>query len=229
MCSNAFTQFIMLFNMCWLCEGIWLLRMWCRENAWPMEVVNYLWWVKKIKYPHNTTFHGFFSLKWLGHLAKIRQHDWKEPRKISKVAKFENDLLKTKEDIAPQSREILQMFVWWGASSCPLVTNVCKILRLCRAISSLSLDVSPLNLVISNFKLLFPAVSMDIRLLLFIKSWKKKSKPLKCLLAISCAHTTHAHMHVSWNHFLTHFVLLSDREAIIVWPLKVWTLEETCA
>ena len=174
MCSNAFTQFIMLFNMCWLCEGIWLLRMWCRENAWPMEVVNYLWWVKKIKYPHNTTFHGFFSLKWLGHLAKIRQHDWKEPRKINKVAKFENDLLKTKEDITPQSREILQMFVWWGASSCPPVTNVCKISRLCRAISSLSLDVSPLNLVISNFKLVFPAVSMDIRLLLFIKSWEKK-------------------------------------------------------
>ena len=108
------------------------------------------------------------------HLGKIRQHGWKEPRKISKVAKFENDLLKTKEDIAPQSREILQMFVWWGASSCPPVTNVCKISRLCRAISSLSLDVSPLNLVISNFKLLFPAVSMDIRLLLFIKSWEKK-------------------------------------------------------
>ena len=90
------------------------------------------------------------------HLAKIRQHDWKT--KISKVAKFENDLLKTKEDITPQSRKILQMFVWWGASSCPPVTNVCKISRLCRAISSLSLDVSPLNLVIYNFKLLFPAV-----------------------------------------------------------------------
>ena len=102
---------------------------------------------------------------------------------------FENDLLKTKEDITSQSREILQMFVWWGASSCPPVTNVCKISRLCRTISLLSLDVSPLNLVISDFKVLFPTVSMDIRLLLFIKSCKK-SKPWKCLLAISGARFT---------------------------------------
>ena len=34
---------------------------------------------------------------------------------IRKFAKFESDLLKTNEDIArPQSREILQTFVWWG-------------------------------------------------------------------------------------------------------------------
>ena len=30
--------------------------------------------------------------------------------KISKIAKFESDLLKTNEDTAPQSREILQTF-----------------------------------------------------------------------------------------------------------------------
>ena len=174
MCSNAFTQFIMLFNMCWLCEGIWLLRMWCRENAWPMEVLIICDEWKKLNTLIIHPSSVFSAWNDWDHLAKIRQHDWKEPRKISKVAKFENDLLKTKEDIAPQSREILQMFVWWGASSCPPVTNVCKISRLCRAISSLSLDVSPLDLVISNFKLLFPAVSMDIRLLLFIKSWEKK-------------------------------------------------------
>ena len=174
MCSNAFTQFIMLFNMCWLCEGIWLLRMWCRGNAWPMEVLIICDEWKKLNtlIIHPSTVFSAWN-DW-DHLAKIRQHDWKEPRKISKVAKFENYLLKTNEDITPQNREILQMFVWWGASSCPLVTNVCKISRLCRAISSLSLDVSPLNLVISNFKLLFPAVSMDIRLLLFIKSWEKR-------------------------------------------------------
>ena len=34
---------------------------------------------------------------------------------IRKFAAFESDLLKTNEDIArPQSREILQTFVWWG-------------------------------------------------------------------------------------------------------------------
>ena len=43
-------------------------------------------------------------------LAKIRQHGWKEQLKISKVAKFESDLLKTYEDTALQRREILQTF-----------------------------------------------------------------------------------------------------------------------
>ena len=38
---------------------------------------------------------------------------WKERLKKNKIAKFESDLLKTNEDIAPQSHEILQMFVWW--------------------------------------------------------------------------------------------------------------------
>ena len=51
--------------------------------------------------------------------------------KISKIAKFDSDLLKTDEDIAPpQSREILQTFVWLGAQMCPLppnYANVCKI------------------------------------------------------------------------------------------------------
>ena len=44
-------------------------------------------------------------------LGKIHQHHWKERLKISKTAKFECDLLKTNEDSAPQSREILQTFV----------------------------------------------------------------------------------------------------------------------
>ena len=37
------------------------------------------------------------------------------PLKRSKVISF----LKTNEDIAPQSCEILQTFVWWGAQTCP--------------------------------------------------------------------------------------------------------------
>ena len=43
--------------------------------------------------------------------GKIRRHHWKERRKINKIAKFESDLLKTNDDAAPQSREILQTFV----------------------------------------------------------------------------------------------------------------------
>ena len=47
-------------------------------------------------------------------LWKNRRHYWKERLKISKIAEFESDLLKTNKDIAPQSREILQTFVWGG-------------------------------------------------------------------------------------------------------------------
>ena len=45
----------------------------------------------------------------------IRPHHWKERFKISKIAKFETDLLKAYKDTAPQSREILQMLIWRGA------------------------------------------------------------------------------------------------------------------
>ena len=47
-------------------------------------------------------------------LVKIRRHHWKERLRISKIAKFENDFLKTNESIAPQCREILKTFLWWG-------------------------------------------------------------------------------------------------------------------
>ena len=46
--------------------------------------------------------------------AKIRQHSWKGRLKVSNDAKFERDLLITHKDMAPQSRRILQRFVWWG-------------------------------------------------------------------------------------------------------------------
>ena len=66
-------------------------------------------------------------------------------------------------------------------------TNVCKIERLCGAMPSLSLDVSPLNLV-SHLILMpsLPAASMDIRLLLLNKSplKKKKAKPWKSIFQI---------------------------------------------
>ena len=46
--------------------------------------------------------------------GKIRRHHWKGRLKISKISKFESDLLKSYKDTAPQSREILQTFVWGG-------------------------------------------------------------------------------------------------------------------
>ena len=33
--------------------------------------------------------------------------------KISECVKFEGDILETGEDVDPQNRKILQMFVWW--------------------------------------------------------------------------------------------------------------------
>ena len=69
--------------------------------------------------------------------GKICQHHWKERLK-SKIAYSESDLLKTKEDLAPQSHKILQMFAQWGAQTCPHHTNVCKIVQLCWAISLLA-------------------------------------------------------------------------------------------
>ena len=47
-------------------------------------------------------------------LGKTRRHHWKQRLKINKIAKFESDLSKTNEDIAPQKREILNMFLCWG-------------------------------------------------------------------------------------------------------------------
>ena len=60
--------------------------------------------------------------------------------RANKSAKFKSDLLKTNEDIAPQSREILQTSVWWGhelANPPPSPshnTDVCKFSQLCGAI-----------------------------------------------------------------------------------------------
>ena len=42
---------------------------------------------------------------------KIRRHHSKECLKISKITKFEHNLLKTNEDTPPQSCKILQTFV----------------------------------------------------------------------------------------------------------------------
>ena len=52
-------------------------------------------------------------------LGQNRRHQWKERLKISKIAKFESDLLTTIEDTAPQTREILQTFVWWARKPAP--------------------------------------------------------------------------------------------------------------
>ena len=56
----------------------------------------------------------FFSTFDMDKLGKIHPFCWKEDFLISKIAKFANDLLKTNEDIGPQSPKILQTFVLLG-------------------------------------------------------------------------------------------------------------------
>ena len=63
---------------------------------------------------HSTGFSTFDC----NQLAKIRQHGWKERLTISEDVKFERDLLKTNEEIAPQSLRILQMFCCLSPLNC---------------------------------------------------------------------------------------------------------------
>ena len=80
-------------------------------------------------------FKIFFSTFDMDEFGKIRRHHWKGRLKISKISKFESDLLKSYKDTAPQSREILQTFVWGGGG-----TNFSQLTW--GAISSLARDVS---------------------------------------------------------------------------------------
>lgn len=60
-------------------------------------------WQLRVQY-HKSISAIFFFLV----LEKIRPLRWKKCCKINKITKFEGDLLKTNEDVAPQSRETLQ-------------------------------------------------------------------------------------------------------------------------
>ena len=60
----------------------------------------------------------FFSTFDKDQLANIHRHCWKERVKISKLAKFESDISEASKDIALESREILQTFLWWGVQTC---------------------------------------------------------------------------------------------------------------
>ena len=53
-----------------------------------------------------------FSTFDMDNFRKICRHHSKECLTISKITKFEHDLLKTNEDTPPQSCKILQTFVW---------------------------------------------------------------------------------------------------------------------
>ena len=57
-------------------------------------------YIRKENFPH-----FFFSTFDVDKLGKIRRYHWKKSLKISEIAKFESDLLKTNDEIATQKRE----------------------------------------------------------------------------------------------------------------------------
>ena len=88
--------------------------------------------IKETNFVINRPFHVFFFNFWHGIVSK-------KSSTLLEKAPLNN------EHIAPQNREILQKFVWWEA-------NVCKLSRLCKAISSHAWDVSLSNLAILLIK-----------------------------------------------------------------------------
>jgi len=105
------------------------------------------------------TLPRFFPTFDKDYLTTIYGHCWKERLKISNLAEFESIMSEASEDTVPQSREVLQTLIWWGAQTCPHHTNVYKILRLCGAVSLLVITLKLGNF--TDFKALFPLVSMD--------------------------------------------------------------------
>ena len=100
----------------------------------------------------------------------IHRHHWKERPKISKIAKFERDLLKTNEDIACQSHTILQTFVWWGVGEAqtlpppppPPQKTICKFSQPYGAIIFARLRRITFKFgSFTNVKALFPVMSTD--------------------------------------------------------------------
>ena len=90
-------------------------------------------------------FYGFSNFSHRPVQGKIHQHHWKEHLKISEVAKFEGDRMKTNKGTTPQSCKIYRHLYGGGQVCAPHQTNVCKILRLFRAISLLFSDMSLSN------------------------------------------------------------------------------------
>ena len=92
-------------------------------------------------------------------LRNIRRHDCKERLKIGEIAKFESNLLKTNEDIAPQRCEILQTFVWCGGGA------PCERLKITTTLQTYiftrlrRITFKPGNF--ANFKALFQMMSTD--------------------------------------------------------------------
>lgn len=89
-------------------------------------------------------------------------------------------MLKTDQDIAPQSYEIVQMSVWWRVQTYLPPYNFCKFLQLYifTCLRSVTFKLGKF----ANFRALFPVVSRDFTLRMHDKSWKPRKGLLTCFL-----------------------------------------------
>ena len=102
----------------------------CARMIWPIDI-----------------FMVYFFFQLLIKSSKRISIETAEKRSLKlEITKFKGDTSKEREEIALQSREILQTFVTGGHELAPHHTNICKISRLWGAISSLVFNKSFSNL-----------------------------------------------------------------------------------
>ena len=110
-----------------------------------------------------------YSTFYMDKLTKIYRHRWKENLKISNLAKFESDRIKTNKDMAPQSSTILWTFVWWGGGGVggkfgpPTIQMPVKFRDFRSYIFALFFHITLKCGTFTNFKALFLAVAINSR------------------------------------------------------------------
>ena len=111
---------------------------------------------------------------------------------------YQKAIMIRKEHLKIRNVKFKRAFVCCGAGQvrAPYHTNVCKVLRLCGAISSLSLDVSPLNLV---SYLVFKALLQQCR---WIFAYCSLSKLVRIYYAASVSEKMTEEVVLSRNSFI---------------------------
>ena len=101
-------------------------------------------------------------------LGKIHRHHWKECLKISRIAKFENGLPKTNEEIGPQSLKNYRHLYGGGTNLLPTIQTSVNFSRARDCTCTLILYIfTHLRCItvkfgsLTIFKALFPVVSTD--------------------------------------------------------------------
>ena len=120
-------------------------------------------------------------------METILEHGWKE--KSVKLPNLNVMFLKSNQDIALQSHRILKMFVWWGwgwgwgggaGTFLSPYQRLKNLVTLWSIIFARFGHITFKNCKFSNFKVLFPAVSMDFWSLSKLKNTAEGSINTSC-------------------------------------------------